>query len=137
MSKLVWLSVLLMGLVCAALWRGAVFAQNGLWDTCVRAGERAQQQGRTADAARLYQVAIRRAGRFGPHDPRRVTSLLFLADLYRAQGDAARAAPLYQRALALAERSLAPDAPAVLACRQRWAAMRSAAAPKPPALAPP
>lgn len=124
MRKLVWLSALFLGLMCAALWRGAVLAQDGIWEMCLQAGQKAQQQGRPAEAARLYQVALRRAERFDPRDPRRVTSLIALADLYRAQGDAANAAPLYQRALALGEQALGPDNPVLAACRQNYEALR-------------
>ena len=123
MNKLVWLTVAFLGLVCVALWRGAVFAQDQLWETCMRAGARSQQHGRAAEAARLYQVASKRAERFGPGDARLVTSLASLADLYRAQGDYQKAEPLYQRALAIGERTLGPDHPTVLACRNNYAAL--------------
>jgi tetratricopeptide (TPR) repeat protein len=123
-SKLVWLSAVFLGIVCAALWRGAVFAQDGLWETCLHAAGKAQRQGRTAEAARLYQVAIRRAERFGPQDPRLMTSLADLAALYRAQGDDQKAEPLYQRALAIGEKALGPNDPTVVACTQSYLAMR-------------
>jgi tetratricopeptide (TPR) repeat protein len=123
-SKLVWLSVAFLGIVCAALWRGAVFAQDGLWETCLHAGVKAQRQGHVAEAARLYQVAIRRAARFGPQDPRLMTSLADLAALYKAQGDYQKAEPLYQRALAIGEEALGPHDPTVVACMQSYFAMR-------------
>lgn len=126
MSKLVWLSGVFLSVVCAVLWRGAVFAQDSLRETCLRAGAKAQRQGHSAEAARLYQVAIRRAERFGPHDPRLVTGLAHLADLYRAQGDSQKAAPLYQRALTLGEQALGPNDPTVIACRQSYEALRRA-----------
>ena len=126
MNKLVWLTVAFLGLVCVALWRGAVFAQDQLWQTCMRAGARSQQHGRAAEAARLYQVAIKRAERFGPGDARLVTSLAGLADLYRAQGDYPKAEPLYQRALAIGERTLGPDHPTVLAYQWEVAKARNA-----------
>ena len=136
MNKLVWLTVAFLGLVCVALWRGAVFAQDQLWQTCMRAGARSQQHGRAAEAARLYQVAIKRAERFGPGDARLVTSLAGLADLYRAQGDYPKAEPLYQRALAIGEKALRPNDPAMVACRQGCAALRRAAEPEPEIAAP-
>src|SRR5947209_17472147 len=123
MSKVVWLTVAFLGILCAALWRGADFARDSMWETCLRAGIKAQQQGHGAAAARLYQVAIRRAERFGPYDPRLVTSLADLAALYSAQGDYQKAEPLYQRALAIGEKALGPNDPAMVACMQRYVAM--------------
>jgi hypothetical protein len=123
MQKLVWCTVVFWGIVCLALWRGGTFAQDSLWESCMNAASRSQQHGQPAEAARMYQVAIRRAERFGPHDARLVTSLIGLADLYRAQGKLAEAAPLYQRALAIGEKSLGPDHPTVTACRNSLAAL--------------
>ena len=59
-----------------------------------------------------------------------MTSLAGLADLYRAQGDYQKAEPLYQRALAIGEKALGPDHPAIVACRQGYAARRRAAGPE-------
>jgi tetratricopeptide (TPR) repeat protein len=126
MQKLVWCTVAFLGIVCAALWRGAVFAKDALWETCMKAAVRSQQQGRPAEAARMYEVAIRRAQRFGSHDARLVTSLTGLADLYRQQGDAQKAEPLYLQALALGEKSLGLNHPTVAACRTGLAALRQA-----------
>ena len=137
MSKVVWLAVAFLGMVCAALWRGAVYAQDSMWETCLRAGVKAQQQGHAAAAARLYQVAIRRAERFGPSDPRLVTSLADLAALYSAQGDYQKAEPLYQRALAIGEKALGPKDPAMVACAQGYAAMRRVAEREPKPESPP
>ncbi len=123
MKRLVWVTAAFFGIVCAALWRGAVFAQDTLWDTCMKAAARSQQQGRAAEAARLYQVAIRHAQRFGPHDARRVTSMAALADLDRQQGDRSKAEALYRQALAIGETTLGPAHPAVMACRKGLSAL--------------
>jgi tetratricopeptide (TPR) repeat protein len=74
---------------------------------------------------RLLPLAIRRAERFGPHDPRLATSLGDLAALYSAQGDYQKAEPLYQGALAIGEKALGPNDPAMVACTQSYVAMRA------------
>jgi tetratricopeptide (TPR) repeat protein len=47
----------------------------------------------------------------GPEDPYTATSLNNLAQLLKAQGDFAGAQPLYERALAIREKSLGPEHP--------------------------
>ena len=49
----------------------------------------------------------------GTDHPDVATSLNNLAVLYKAQGDYAKAAPLYKRALAIREKALGPDHPDV------------------------
>lgn len=47
----------------------------------------------------------------GPDDPDMATSLNNLAELYRIQGDYAKAEPLYKRSLAISEKAFGPDHP--------------------------
>ncbi|MFN3918930.1 MAG: tetratricopeptide repeat protein, partial [Methylohalobius sp.] len=49
----------------------------------------------------------------GPNHPDVATSLNNLAALYKAQGDYAKAEPLYKRALAIWEKAFGPDHPNV------------------------
>ena len=49
----------------------------------------------------------------GPDHPHVATSLNNLAELYRIQGQSARAEPLYKRSLAIFEKALGPDHPDV------------------------
>ncbi len=51
------------------------------------------------------------------------TSLNNLAELYRAQGNYAEAAPLYQRSLAILEKALGPEHPNVAQSLENYAAL--------------
>ena len=62
-----------------------------------------------------------------PRASRRGQSLNNLAVLYDAQGQYAKAEPLYQRALAIAEKALGPEHPNVATFRTNYAASRRAA----------
>jgi len=48
-------------------------------------------------------------------------SLNGLAELYRAEGQYAKAEPLFQRALAILEKALGPDHPNVAICLENYA----------------
>jgi tetratricopeptide (TPR) repeat protein len=50
---------------------------------------------------------------WGRDHPYVATTLSLLAELYRAEGDYGRAAPLFQRALAIYEKALGPEHPDV------------------------
>src|SRR5712691_4310083 len=108
LKKGVWL-----GLWCLALWASPASPQEDLWKRDVAAGRHAYQEGRYAEAERLFQSAIKEAERFGPEDPRVATTLNNLAELYRAQRKYAQAEPLYRRALAINEKTLGPAHPNV------------------------
>ena len=62
-----------------------------------------------------------------PRASRRGPSLNNLAGLYYAQGQYAKAEPLYQRALAIAEKALGPEHPTVATLRKNYAASLRAA----------
>jgi tetratricopeptide (TPR) repeat protein len=93
--------------------RPAALPQAGLWESNMRAGAEAYQQGRYAEADSLLQAALTQAEQFGPEDRHVATSLNDLATLYQAQGRHAQAEPLYQRALGIDEKALGPDHPNV------------------------
>jgi hypothetical protein len=101
MRKAVWLMVVFLGFTCFGLWRGARIAESTLWERYLTAGDRLRARGRTEEAARRYQAAIRRAERFGPADPRLAISLHRYAALLHAAGQDAAAAPLEARAEAI------------------------------------
>jgi tetratricopeptide (TPR) repeat protein len=88
-------------------------SQAGLWESNMRAGAQARQQGRYAEAESLFQAALKEAEQSGPEGPRVALSLDNLAMLYYTQGRYAQAEPLYQRALAVAEKGLGPEDPYV------------------------
>ena len=84
----------------------AVSAQEGRWERLTATGVQAFEAGDYAEAVRQFQAALPLAdvGNLP-------TSLTNLAAVYYAQGQYSAAAPLYQRALALQEQILGPDAP--------------------------
>jgi tetratricopeptide (TPR) repeat protein len=59
----------------------------------------------------------------GPEDPALAESIITLAHGYTALGDLTRAEPLYQRALAIQEKTLGPDHPDVGRTLQGYAAL--------------
>ena len=71
------------------------------------------QQGRYGEAETLWKSALKDAESFPPEDPRLVVSLKNLAQLYDDQKKSANAEPLYQRLLAIEEKTLGPDHPDV------------------------
>ncbi len=68
-------------------------------------------------------AALKEAEKFGDQDPRLATSLNNLAELYRAQGKYEQAEPLYQRALAIAEKVLGPEHSQVATVLENCAAL--------------
>src|SRR5687767_5538460 len=75
------------------------------------AGQKAYQRGDFTEAEKLYLVAVRTAEKFGEGDARLATSLSNLSAFYRAQGKYAEAEPLYNRYLAIREKTFGPDHP--------------------------
>ncbi len=113
MSKRVRWFILVLA-VCAGLsLSGTARADEALWQKHMRAGMQAYQRGQYAEAAKLFEAALKETEEFGPEDPRLALSLNELALLYQAQGKYAQAEPLYKRALAVAEQALGPNHPQV------------------------
>src|SRR5438093_9784823 len=81
------------------------------WKAQTGAGYQAYQQGRFSEAEHFLAAAVREAEKFGPQDPRLGASLYSLALLYQAQNNYAEAEPLYERALAIVEKAVGPEAP--------------------------
>ena len=97
------------------LWPAFTAAQETSWEKYNEAARRAYQQADYAEAEKLLKAALKEAENFGEQDPRLATSLGSLAELYGAQGKYTEAEPLYQRALAIAEKALGPEQPTVAA----------------------
>ncbi|MBI3990363.1 MAG: tetratricopeptide repeat protein [candidate division NC10 bacterium] len=97
--------------------------QGTRWETYMEAAWKAYQQHRYAEAEKFLQAALKEVESFGPQDRRLATSLYGLADVYRAQGKYTEAEPLYQRALAIREKTLGPEHPDVVTSLENYAAL--------------
>ncbi len=114
---------LLAGLMCLALWSAHVFAQGGLWEKYMAAGQAAYQQGNNAEAEKQFSAALIEAEQFGPEDIRFGGTLNALGFIYHTQGKYAEAEPLLKRALAIAEKARGPDHPDVATSLNNLAAL--------------
>ena len=81
------------------------------WQQNIEVGDRALRHGRLPEAEAALSAALARAEKFGPEDPRLAFALDALGDLRSAQGDPARAEPLFRTALGILEKAAGPDAP--------------------------
>ncbi|MEE8199620.1 MAG: tetratricopeptide repeat protein [Candidatus Acidoferrales bacterium] len=84
---------------------------------------KAYQQADYAEAEKLFLAALKEAEKFGEQDPRFAASLNNLAELYRTLGKYAQAEPLYERALAIAEKALGPEHPNAATSLENYAAL--------------
>jgi tetratricopeptide (TPR) repeat protein len=89
-------------------------------------GRQARAQGQYAKALKFLLYALEEAQRDNPTDMGVAISLLDLAELYRIQGDYARAEPLYKRSLAVDEKNLGPDHVAIATTLENYALLLSA-----------
>ncbi len=87
------------------------------------AGAEAYRQNDYAEAKRQLSFALGIASLFRPQDPRLALSLDSLALLYKNQGKYAEVEPLYQRALAIAEKALGPEHPDVATISESYATL--------------
>ncbi len=85
--------------------------QEALWIVKTRAGQKAFQQARLAEAERLFLDALKEAEESGPETLRLATSLDNLAKTYLRQARYAEAESLYKRALGIQQKVLGPDNP--------------------------
>ncbi len=83
--------------------------QASRWDEYLTNGAKAYEQGRYSEAEKWLQDALKEAERFRPNDSRLATTLDDLAEVYRAQGKFAEAAPLYERSMAIREKAVGPE----------------------------
>jgi tetratricopeptide (TPR) repeat protein len=82
-----------------------------LWEMYNNAGIEAYEQGRFANAERLFSTALRETDNFSPQDSRRARSLHNMANAYCQQGKYAGVESLYEQALQLGEQSLGSEHP--------------------------
>ncbi len=99
----------LVGVFCLVFVFTAACQSNG-WKSNNAAGIKALQQGRYADAEKLFLAALEEAKGFGPQDPRLATSLNNLAGLYQSQGKYAEAESLFKRSLPIMTPNPLPSA---------------------------
>ncbi len=96
------------------------------WEKDSAKASEAFQQGRYAEAETLWEAALKDAEKFPPEDPRLVETLNNLAQLYDDQKKSAEAEPLYQRLLAIEEKTLGADHPDVATTLYRLAKLYQA-----------
>ena len=102
-----------------ALWLIYAPNQGAKWESYITAAQQAYQQADYAEAEKQSEAALKEAEAFD--DVRLATSLNNLALLYKAQGRYAEAEPLYQRSLAIREKALGPEHPAVATSLENYA----------------
>ncbi len=90
-------------------------SQEAGWDDWTTLGVRAYQEGHYAEAEKNLSAALRAAEQFGEQDPRLATSLHNLATLYRQQARYPEAQTLFERAVAVFEKTVGPDDPQLAA----------------------
>src|SRR5918996_2879057 len=100
--------ILLLGLAGGPAW-----GQSDPWFEVSKAGLRAADEGRLAEAERLFRDALKLSEPFGDQDPRRATSVNNLAYILHAQGQYGAAEPHYRESLAMRESALGADHPDV------------------------
>src|SRR5262245_65150392 len=81
------------------------------WRAENEAGQKALEQGRTAEAIRAFQAAIAEAEKLGWTDQRLAGSISGLAQSYLQQGSYASSESLFQRSLAILEKAVGPEDP--------------------------
>ena len=94
------------GLFILSLALFPTFAQETLWDQYANAGRAALEERRFAEAEKHLRAALAEAEGFGSSDPRLITSLEALLDLYRRQGLKAPQEPPMKRLLEVREGQL-------------------------------
>lgn len=104
----VWLLVLLVGSALAVLlppmhnW----LVQHRRWQRSMAAAQTVLQQGRYAEAKRMFLALLKKAEEnFGPEDPKVASAIRNLAAVYHLQGRYALAEPLLYRSLAIMEKT--------------------------------
>ena len=118
-TKQNWLLVGLVLIGGIALWLMSAPNQGAKWESYITAAQQAYQQADYAEAEKQSEAALKEAEAFD--DVRLATSLNNLALLYKAQGRYAEAEPLYQRSLAIREKALGPEHPAVATSLENYA----------------
>ena len=85
--------------------------QSLTWDDYMEAGYDAYQDGRYVEAEQMYMAAAERAETFESRDPRRMTTVNNLADLFVAVNRLEDAEVLYRQVVVMIEETEGPDHP--------------------------
>src|SRR5437899_9142432 len=99
------LSRLWLGLFWLALGCGFAAAQNSALDALLTRAAKAHHAGREAEAEKLYLSALSEAQKSGPDNPRAVTVLRNIANLYEMEGREAESLALLKRVLEIDEKA--------------------------------
>jgi tetratricopeptide (TPR) repeat protein len=119
-AAMLWMVGLIV-VVCVSVYTSQVCAQGTRWEHYMAEGAKAYQSGQETNAEMFYLAALEDVHNASPEDPRLAATLNALAVLYHAQSKYAQAEPLYQRVLALMERTLGPDHPNLAATLDNYA----------------
>lgn len=101
-------------------------AHERLWESYRESGEKEYQEGRFAEAEKMFLAALHEAEKFGPEDPRLARTLNNLAFLYVTQDQYAEAEPLLKRALAIRQQALGTEPAEVATSLNNLAALYGA-----------
>jgi len=104
---------LLAGAACLALFAVTAFAQQSRWDTLSAAGVKAYGERRLLEAEELFEDALTEAKASGAEDARLANSLMNLAHIKKDLAKFEDAESLFSKALAIREKVLGPEHPAV------------------------
>ncbi len=85
------------------------------WKKYSRQGATAYEQANWGQAERMFKLALKEAEPFGAKDLRLASSLTNLGVLYNFRNQPAKAAPLFERAIAVKQAALGPENPEVIA----------------------
>jgi lipopolysaccharide biosynthesis regulator YciM len=93
---------------------GGTATSEADWVRDSAAGKSAYEQCNWGQAEKSFKAAIREAETFGSKDVRLANSLTSLGVLYNCRGQNAKAAPLFERAIAIKQSALGPENPEVV-----------------------
>jgi tetratricopeptide (TPR) repeat protein len=91
------------------------WASEENWQKYTAAGKSAFDTSNFGLAERMYKAALKEAEEFGAKDIRLANSLTNLGVLYNCRGQATKATPMFERAIAVQQAALGPENPVVVA----------------------
>ncbi len=98
--------------LCAAI--APARAGEAEWSHACQQGKIAFEQSNWGQAERCFKAAVKEAESFGAKDVRLANSLTNLGVLYNCRGLTAKAAPAFERAIAIKQAALGPENPEVV-----------------------
>src|ERR1700733_1805221 len=114
-KSLTGVHTLIVALGSACLVTGSAQAGESEWKKYSRSGATAYEQANWGQAERQFKLALKEAESFGPQDLRLASSLTNLGVLYNFRNQPAKAAPLFERAIAVKQAAMGPENPEVIA----------------------